>query len=171
VIKPLLLVDVDGCLNAFGYGFKRDIDPDDPSTWDGDFEDVFEAEGYIIRVPKGTKERMTRLLELYDGVWATTWRFKAGPQLSPHLGFGADWPVIDVKDSNAFQSVQTWKLPSVGAWCNKNTDGGKIAWMDDDLHFDAEEWADRNGFFLAHCNPEVGLSEETTVAHEEYARG
>ena len=113
--KPLLLVDVDGVLNVFGFSWEGYEEPD------SELEKVFEAMGWTIRFPTGTAQRMARLNEAFDCVWATTWEERANDLIAPHLGVGADWPVIKFK---GWARHPTWKLPDVREWCQATRETG-----------------------------------------------
>ena len=163
--KPLLLVDVDGVLNVFGFSWEGYEEPD------SELEKVFEAMGWTIRFPTGTAQRMARLSEAFDCVWATTWEERANDLIAPHLGVGADWPVIKFK---GWARHPTWKLPDVRKWCEDNARGRRVAWLDDDLHGDAEEWAAKRTeggepTVLVSTHNEKGLTDRLTRELMEWA--
>lgn len=154
-MKPILLVDIDGVLNVFGW------------SWDGyeppttGLEDVFEAKGYKIRFPTGLKERMAKLNDAFECVWATTWEDEARAHIAPKLGFGFGWDVIHF---GSHPRQTTWKLPDVEAWCDKNAEDRRVAWVDDDLHGDAADWArDRGNTLLVSTAHETGLTQPLTT--------
>jgi hypothetical protein len=136
---PLLLVDVDGVLNAVigsPFGRRKEAIASNP------FEAEFMARHFPIRVPAGTRERMATLQTLFECVWATTWEDHARSDLAPVLGFGADWPVIRFTDD--FPDSGTWKLPAVQRFAEQPENLSRpLAWIDDDLEPDALEWAAR----------------------------
>ncbi|MFL5798479.1 MAG: hypothetical protein ACJ77A_11180 [Actinomycetota bacterium] len=82
-MKPYLLIDVDGVINVFRQDAPSDAD-----------DQVFEAEGFWIRVPRGMQERFERLEAAFECVWATTWEDAAPGVIGEHLGFGREWPAI-----------------------------------------------------------------------------
>lgn len=136
---PLLLVDVDGVLNAV-VGSPFGIRDDQASS--GLFEAEFVACNFPIRVPAGTRERIGTLQRMFDCVWATTWEDRARSDLAPVLGFGADWPVIRFTDDLPYSG--TWKLPAVQRFAELPENCSRsLAWIDDDLAPDALEWAAR----------------------------
>ena len=136
---PLLLVDVDGVLNAVvGFPLGRRKDTTSPNA----FEAEFVACNFPIRVPAGTRERIGTLETLFDCIWATAWEGRARSDLAPLLGFGADWPVIRFEDE--FPDSGTWKLPAVQRFAERPENRSRpLAWVDDDLEADALEWAAR----------------------------
>ena len=164
--RPVLYVDVDGVLNVF-------------QSFDHKGES-FTAGGYTIRVPDGVRDQIARLAEHFQMAWGTAWEHKAPQQLSPRLGFGADWPVADsfhklhgskalplgVKLSDALGHGRTWKL--AGLLEHASTHDKAFAWLDDDLGADAYaafEQIDRSGrpARLEHTDPALGL----TAAHTD----
>jgi hypothetical protein len=133
--RPLLLVDVDGVLAVIdGYGDPR------TEVVEVTFEAEFEARGFPILVPTGTRERFATLETLFDCVWATSREHHAPESLSPTLGFGAGWPVIQVWEGAS--DIGTMKLPAIQRFADlpENRDR-PLAWIDDDLEPDAFEWA------------------------------
>jgi hypothetical protein len=176
--RPVLYVDVDGVLNVF-------------EALDHQGEQFRADEGrFLIRVPDGTRERIAELSEHFQMAWGTAWERKAPRCLSPHLGFGADWPVADrfhnliaegqelplgVKLSEALttdvedgeEARRTWKLP--GLLEHASTHDLPFAWLDDDLCEDAYaafEQLNTAGrpVMLAQPNPVQGLGDEHVEA-------
>jgi HAD domain in Swiss Army Knife RNA repair proteins len=136
-LPPVLLVDVDGVLNALSRSPQRRAES--PSKL---FELEFTARGFPICVPIGTRERMATLETLFDCVWATSWEDKATTHLAPEFGFGARWPVIRFHDD--FPDAGTWKLPGVRRFAERPEHVSRpLAWIDDDIEPDALEWAAR----------------------------
>jgi hypothetical protein len=156
---PLLLVDVDGVLNAivgFPFGTRKEALASDT------FEAEFVARNFPIRVPAGTRERVATLQTLFECVWATTWEESARSDLAPVLGFGADWPFIRFTDD--FPDGGTWKLPAVRRFAELPENRSRpLAWIDDDLEPDALEWAahrSRSGprTLMVRPNADVGFT-------------
>jgi len=81
-MKPLLFLDVDGVLNAC---------PPLPDV------EVVEMLGFPICIPPGTRERVARLTEAFEPVWATTWRGDAHKHFAEPLGLDPEkpWPHIE----------------------------------------------------------------------------
>lgn len=160
--RPVLYVDVDGVLNVF-------------QSFDHKGE-KFTANGYQIRVPSGVRKRIARLSEHFQMAWGTAWEHKAPRYLSPHLGFGADWPVADyfnklhgtttlplgVKLSDALGEGRTWKL--AGLLEHAATHEQPFAWLDDDLGSDAyaafaQITASGRPAMLSQTDPAFGLTD------------
>jgi hypothetical protein len=113
--RPLLLLDVDGVLLIWRG-----------SSWsDGLDEDV----GFHPDVPGWLAE-----LDLhFDLAWATTWEDLANRDIGPALGL----PRLPFIEFDMDHRTRTPKLPSLAAWVGDRA----CAWIDDDLHADAEAWA------------------------------
>jgi hypothetical protein len=138
-MRPLLLVDVDGVLNALvgsPFGTRKQ------EIANAVFEVEFIAQDFPIRVPAGTRERIATLEDLFDCFWATSWEHRATSELAPGFGFGKDWPVIRFEDD--FPPVGTWKLPAVRRFAELPENATRpLAWIDDDLQPDTLDWAAR----------------------------
>ena len=114
--KPLLLIDVDGVLNAlrdparFKLGkFGVSLNPDHGS-WLLAFAD-----------------RMTL-------TWATLWEHDANRLIAPIVGL-PELPVIEFKDALSSRA-DTFKLTDVESFVGDRA----FVWIDDDLFEDAFEW-------------------------------
>ena len=157
VEAPLLLVDVDGVLNAVVAPPFATLKAGGTSS--GVFEAEFTARNFPIRVPVGTREQIAELQSLFECVWATTWEDNAAEHLSPVLGFGADWPVIRFHDD--FPDAGTWKLPAVQRFAELPENQSRaLAWIDDDLQPDALEWTahrTRAGVHTLMVRPEANV--------------
>ncbi len=130
---------------------------------------------FLIRIAPGTRERLERLADVFDVVWATTWMDGAATLLAPELGLGSDWPHVPMAREISLARAgaaptDTWKLPAIQRWAAE-TDR-PLAWIDDDIGEDAVEWAEHRTravapTVLALTNPFVGLTE----AHAEALLG
>jgi hypothetical protein len=157
---------VDGVLNALSLTRGRD----DPGDWECFFQ-VRTKDGrgpFTIRVPKGTRGRLSLIAGGFDIVWATTWMEEAAALLSPVLGLGEDWPYVEMvgEISLARQGIAAtdpWKLPAIERWA-ASTDRS-VAWVDDDFGPDAVRWAERRAqagspTILVPTDPLVGLTDQ-----------
>jgi hypothetical protein len=147
--RPLLFLDVDGVLNAC-------------PPLDG--VPVFNAKGFPICVPPGTKERIARLLEAFDPVWATTWRGDAHAHFCEAIGVDEDppWDHIDSPRGGA------WKLPEIlqYAWTLRMS-GPDVhqpwVWIDDDGRWEMQQhglWHDKVQTLVICPDTAKGLTDE-----------
>ena len=74
--RPILAVDVDGVISLFGF--------DEPPASDEARFELVDGMVHCISLPAG--ERLRRLAEHYDLVWATGWEDKANDYLPNMLG-------------------------------------------------------------------------------------
>lgn len=72
--RPLLLLDVDGVLNAFPTGAGR---------WD--YTDCV-IDGYPIHFHQELPQMVAELRRHFDIVWFTLWNRNAAPLIGPHVG-------------------------------------------------------------------------------------
>jgi len=166
VLPPLLLLDVDGVLAPFqgdvlsmsrvgGEGFRRvDLDPQTG------LRETF------LWVTDANNERLKKLGDVFEIVWATGWADSANRVIGP-LHALEELPVVELDYTF---DTPTWKLPSIEAFVPDNR---PCAWVDDDLGSDAEQWADqrRAPTLLVKCEPHIGLTESLTERCLEWAAG
>lgn len=143
-MKPLLLLDIDGVINAFG------ILGEDSTKYDFD-QGVQTSNGAVfrIRVPPGTQTRVQRLSQSFEMVWATMWMEDAHPCIGlPLLGIKECWPYVrfDGCINNWPREVpryepdrKTFKLAYVADYVGDRS----MAWVDDDIQLDAAQWAEQ----------------------------
>jgi hypothetical protein len=73
VSKPLLLLDIDGVLNAF------------PRRSTPDYTRHF-IDGYAIHLHREVEAMVAELASCFEIVWFTLWNRKAAPLIGPHVG-------------------------------------------------------------------------------------
>lgn len=142
----MLLLDVDGVLNAFGawtliddeLPLRRD-NVRAPSGWRSQ-----RVDGYHLLLNPEHAEWVGTLSERFEMVWATMWLDRAPIALAPVVGFGADWPFIDFRRYQSHRTTQrtgvgvgSYKFPGVVATVGDRP----MVWIDDDLEPAIYEWA------------------------------
>ena len=132
--RPLLLLDVDGVLLVV----RSSVVGDDEAI---EYEPTLHPEaGAWLR----------ELAKAFDLVWATTWEDLANRMIAPALGI----PALPAIEFDMARHLPTSKLPSVIAWVGNRP----CAWIDDDLHHDADTWA-------------AGRSVPTLLVHVDMTEG
>jgi hypothetical protein len=142
----MLLLDVDGVLNAFdawrpvdpGLALRRsNLQPPEGFR-------AARADGYELLLRSEHVEWVERLEQRFEMVWATMWQQRATLALAPVVGFGADWPWIDFAAHQVHGTVQrtglwigSYKFPGVVATVGDRP----MVWIDDDLEPAIYEWA------------------------------
>ncbi|HYP56268.1 MAG TPA: hypothetical protein VEQ41_08230, partial [Solirubrobacterales bacterium] len=123
-------------------------------------------DGLVHCISLAAGERLRRLSEAYDLVWASGWEDKANRHLPrlleipelPHLSFaGARFGTAD------------WKLAPLEEYAR----GRPLAWVDDSFDEGCYEWARgrEEPTLLMPTDPQVGLQEVQVEALLAWARG
>jgi hypothetical protein len=141
--RPLLAVDIDGVISLFGFEERP------PHTQ----LQLVDGVPHCISLVCG--ERLLRLNDVFELVWASGWEDKANfylPQLLglpelPHISF-------DVSPSSGGAH---WKLGALEAFAGERA----IAWIDDNFDASCHEWAERRPAptLLVPTEPQMGLEE------------
>lgn len=116
-MKPVILLDVDGVLNAVCRG---------PAP-DNEFDDFTEAMclGFLITYSQEMGRRLAALDA--DIVWLTTWQERANEHIAPLFGWEEKPVVPDISKPSA----EWWKNTSAQAFIE--ADPRPFIWVDDDL--------------------------------------
>jgi hypothetical protein len=157
VSRPILAVDVDGVISLFGY--------DEPP---GNAEARFElVDGMLHCISLRAGERLQRLAEHFELVWATGWEEKANYYLPQMLGL-AELPHLTFDGAARFGSAH-WKLGPLQNYGR----GRALAWIDDNFDDSCYEWSRRRQepTLLVPTEPAIGLGEAETEALLAWARG
>ena len=123
---PILFVDVDGVISLFGFSPDRDHLPG-PFHW---------IDGIAHCIPPAAGERLTRLSERYELVWATGWEEKANEYLPFILGLSRELPVLLFQGRAVFGSSH-WKLDAIDSYAGSRP----AAWIDDNIDEECRGWA------------------------------
>jgi hypothetical protein len=154
--RPILAVDVDGVISLFGF--------DDPAQAPGEFH-LIDGVAHCISHQAG--ERLRRLSEWYELVWATGWEERANDYLPALLGLPGDLPYLTFDGGARFGSAH-WKLDAIGDYAG----GRPLAWVDDCLDDSCRLWAELRGgpTLLVPVESSRGLEEAQTEALIAWAR-
>jgi len=148
--RPILAVDVDGVISLFGF--------DDPAEANGQYQ-LIDGVAHCISLPTG--DRLRRLGELYDLVWATGWEDRANQYLPAILGLPGDLPYLTFDGRARFGSAH-WKIDAIGEYAGDRP----LAWIDDCIDESCRFWAHMRGgpTLLVPVEPSRGLEEAHTEA-------
>lgn len=140
MVKPLLLVDVDGPLN-----------PDPKPKGDGTHS---AGDGWVahqitpnnwgnrkplqLLISQHVGQQLNELSKKFTLIWATTWEDEANEFIAPLLGT-KNWPVINwPKDAHTYGSLGThrgsWKTKHILTWLNTYAPQTPWAWVDDEIN-------------------------------------
>ncbi len=155
--RPLLAVDVDGVISLFGF--------DEPPP--GSVARFELIDGVVHCISLAAGERLMRLNERFDLVWATGWEQKANDYLPNILGL-PELPHLTFDGASRFGSAH-WKLGPLDEYSK----GGPVAWIDDSFDESCYEWAQNRDqpTLLVPTESALGLEEAHTDALIAWARG
>ena len=154
--RPILAVDVDGVISLFGF--------DDPLEAKHCEFHLIDGITHCISLAAG--ERLRRLSEHYELVWATGWEDRANDHLPGLLGL-ATLPVLTF-DGRARFGTAHWKLPALERYARDLP----LAWVDDNLDEKCHAWAAARAAptLLVPTEPQRGLEEAHVEALCSWAR-
>jgi hypothetical protein len=152
-----LAVDVDGVISLFGF--------DEPAAGAETRYELVDGMLHCISLRAG--ERLRRLADHFELVWATGWEEKANFYLPALLGL-AELPHLTFDGAARFGSAH-WKLGPLDQYCA----GRALAWIDDNLDESCHSWARERPepTLLVPTEPSIGLQEAETEALIAWARG
>jgi hypothetical protein len=156
-MRPILAVDVDGVISIFGF-------EQPPSPEVARFELV---DGVVHCISLGAGERLRRLGERFELIWASGWEDKANYYLPVLLGL-PELPHLTFDGAARFGSAH-WKLGPLDEYCQ----GRAAAWIDDNFDESCYEWARARPepTLLVPTEAHLGLEEAQTEALAAWARG
>jgi hypothetical protein len=146
--KPILFVDVDGVISLFGFAPDVGQLPG-PLHW---------IDGVAHCIPPAVGERLVRLAEDFELVWATGWEERANEHLPFLLGLPfKDLPTLSFEGRAMFGSAH-WKVDAIDAYAGERP----AAWIDDNMNEECLFWAKRRSAptLLVETTPSEGLTDE-----------
>jgi hypothetical protein len=122
---PVLFVDVDGVISVFG--FPHDGPP--PGR-------MLSVDGLPHCILHGSGERLLRLAETFELVWATGWEERANEHLPHLLGLPGELPTL-IFDEQPLWGSAHWKLSAIERFAADRP----VAWIDDNFNEACWDWA------------------------------
>jgi hypothetical protein len=154
-LKPLLFVDVDGVISVFGFPH------DGPAP--GAFHSV---DGLPHCISHQAGERLIRLAETYELVWATGWEERANEHLPHLLGLAGELPTLSFDEQPQWGTAH-WKLSAIEEYARERP----AAWIDDNFNEACWSWASARSAptLLVRTEPAVGITDEHVSELENWA--
>jgi len=147
---------VDGVISLFGF-------EETPDRKLAKFE-LIDGVVHCISVVAG--ERLNRLGEHFELVWATGWEDKANDYLPTLLGL-PELPHITFQGAARFGSAH-WKLGPIDEYASDRA----VAWIDDSFDESCFEWAEKRAqpTLLVPTEPQLSIEEAHVTALESWAQ-
>ena len=142
--RPVLALDVDGVVSLFGFQDSADGAP-------GRFHLI---NGMAHCIPEGIGERLRRLADHYEIIWATGWEDRANERLPAILDLPGELPFLTF-DGNARFGTAHWKIEAIDRFAGERP----LAWVDDCLDDTCHDWAEARSAptLLVRTEPDRGL--------------
>jgi hypothetical protein len=146
--KPILFVDVDGVISLFGFAPGLGELPG-PLHW---------IDGVAHCIPTAVGERLVRLAEGFELVWATGWEERA----NEHLPFLLKLPFSDLPcltfEGRAVFGSSHWKVDAIDAYAGDRP----AAWVDDNVDETCIAWAENRDAdtVIVETSSAIGLTDE-----------
>jgi HAD domain in Swiss Army Knife RNA repair proteins len=155
--KPVLALDVDGVVSLFGFDGPLDQVP-------GRFHLI---DGVAHCIPDEVGDRLRRLAEHYELVWAKGWEDRANDSLITILGLPGELPFLTFGGKARFGTAH-WKLDAIAKYAGDRP----LAWIDDCLDESCHAWASQRSAptLLVPVEPDRGLEEAQVEALINWAR-
>jgi hypothetical protein len=153
--RPILAVDIDGVISLFG----AQSPPDRSFT---KFE-LVDGVPHLISLPTG--DRLRRLSEYFELIWASGWEEKANFYLPSLLGL-PDLPHVTFHGAARAGAVH-WKVGALDEFGK----GRAMAWIDDNFDQSCYEWAEQREHptLLVPTETHLGLEEAHVEALRQWA--
>jgi hypothetical protein len=153
--RPVLAVDVDGVISIFGF--------EERPVGSGFRFQLVDGTPHCISLVAG--ERLLRLGERFELVWASGWEDKANFYLPNLLGL-PELPHVSFEGA-ARPGGAHWKLGPLEEYAGERP----LAWIDDNFDASCFEWAQarRAPTLLVPTEPQLGLEEAHVDALDAWA--
>lgn len=154
--RPILAVDVDGVISLFGFE-EASVEPQcEFRLIDGMSHCISQASG----------DRLRRLAEHYELVWATGWEDRANDHLPTLLGL-PELPTLTF-DGEARFGTAHWKVGAISDFAGERP----LAWIDDNLDRSCQAWAHTRSAptLLVPTEPHLGIEEGHVEALTAWVR-
>ena len=145
--RPILALDVDGVISLFGFQGPLEQAP-------GQFHLI---DGMAHCIPHGINERLSRLGDHYEIIWATGWEDRANDWLPGVLGLPGELPFLTF-DGNARFGSAHWKIEAIDRYAGDR----RLAWVDDCIDETCQAWAIARSAptLLVPTESDVGLTDK-----------
>lgn len=155
--RPILAVDVDGVVSVFGF-------EEPPDRSEARFE-LLDGKAHCI--PNDIGDRLRRLSEHFDLLWASGWEGRANKLLCGILEL-PELPFLSFDGKARFGSAD-WKLEPLGLYGQ----GRPLAWVDDSFDETCNRWARHRDepTLLMPTESQIGLEEVHVEALIAWADG
>lgn len=143
-MQPLLLIDIDGVVNAHGGPCSGGEAPDGYRMHrlkDRSFTDEqgrpWAHGGLRIWLNPAHGPMLLALADRCELAWCTAWRQDANRFIGPLIGL-PELPVVPLPDGWVTETGHIWKLSGVEQYAA----GRSVAWLDDEFTPADDEWAE-----------------------------
>jgi hypothetical protein len=136
--KPLLFVDVDGVISLFGFREGYGLAPGDAPFANCPPGRLHSINGVMHYISSECGDRLLRLAERYDLIWATGWEETANDYLPHLLGLPGNLPFLTF-DGRVAAGAAHWKVDAIAEHAGERP----LAWIDDNIDDSCRAWAAR----------------------------
>lgn len=155
--RPLILLDVDGVLNA---------QPLDNHLTPPGFQRHALCNGVLL--DQRLTDWMLDLSQVAELAWATAWEHEANQLLAPLLGL-KQLRVVPMVDLSYPADGGHWKRNAVEGFLAAEPER-PVAWVDDEFNQADHAWAQRQQVYLLACDPETGITQAQIKELLDWAR-